>query len=255
MEKQPFEGKIRVIEQLKTLIPPLSGDEFSMLEQSLVEEGRAYSALWLWGDVLVDGHHRLEICDKHNIPYQVVQVYQSAKTIEEVKYRMQRDSVGRRNLSPAVLAKCRAGMVAYHVNSGKGKQESVALVAKEAEVSERQVYRDVERSELIDRVDEDVRPLTESMSSAGVKRLAEMPKEKQKEAASKAGGDGRKLEGEIKKRKAEDLSPEESAQRIKNVANQHRDKLVLAIDDYARIKKNHSEQNRLVRLVQSVSLW
>jgi hypothetical protein len=30
---------------------------------------------------------------------------------------------------------------------------------------------------------------------------------------------------------------------------------VLAIDNYGRLKQNRSEQTRLVKLVQSVSLW
>jgi hypothetical protein len=49
--------------------------------------------------------------------------------------------------------------------------------------------------------------------------------------------------------------PDEEAKKIKSIANQHRDKLVLAIDNYGRLKQNRSEQTRLVKLVQSVSLW
>lgn len=30
-------------------------------------------ALVLWGDILIDGHNRYEICTKHNIPYKTVQ--------------------------------------------------------------------------------------------------------------------------------------------------------------------------------------
>jgi hypothetical protein len=49
--------------------------------------------------------------------------------------------------------------------------------------------------------------------------------------------------------------PDEEAKKIKSIAHQHRDKLVLAIDNYGRLKRNHAEQTRLVKLVQSVSLW
>jgi hypothetical protein len=49
--------------------------------------------------------------------------------------------------------------------------------------------------------------------------------------------------------------PDEDAKKIKNIAHQYRDKLVLAIDNYGRLKRNHAEQTRLVKLVQSVSLW
>jgi len=49
--------------------------------------------------------------------------------------------------------------------------------------------------------------------------------------------------------------PDEDAKKIKSIAYKHRDKLVLAIDNYGRLKRNHAEQTRLVKLVQSVSLW
>ena len=50
-------------------------------------------------------------------------------------------------------------------------------------------------------------------------------------------------------------NPEDAAKKLKSLAHQHRDKLVCLIDDYGRLKRNHSEQLRLVSLIQSVSLW
>lgn len=255
MSKQPFEGKICVLERLKVLIPGLDAEQSRVLEQSLVEEGRAYNSLWLWGNVLVDGHHRYEICQRRNLPYSTVQVYESAKTIEDVEYRMKRDAIGQRNMLPAIQSRFRAEMVSYHVQAGKGKQEAVETVAKEASVSPRQVYRDVERADLIETLDEDVKPITDSMSGKGVKKLAEMPKSEQKKAAQEAGGDGRKLEKVVKTKATENQCPDDAARKLKSLAHQHRDKLVRCIDDYGRLKQNRSEQTRLVKLVQSVSLW
>ncbi|MBM3965373.1 MAG: hypothetical protein FJ308_09955 [Planctomycetes bacterium] len=69
-------------------------------------------------------------------------------------------------------------------------------------------------------------------------------------------GDGKKSgNAVIKKNYRPELTPEETAAMTKKLVHQHRDKLVMAIDDYAACKPNRSEQNRLVRLVQSVSLW
>jgi hypothetical protein len=50
-------------------------------------------------------------------------------------------------------------------------------------------------------------------------------------------------------------NPEELAKKVRSIAHQYRDKLVVAIDDYAQHKPNRKEQDRLVRLVQGVSLW
>lgn len=40
-----------------------------MLERSILAEG-CRDALVLWGDVLVDGHNRYGICQKHGLPFQ-----------------------------------------------------------------------------------------------------------------------------------------------------------------------------------------
>lgn len=58
--------------EFKALIPPLTEDEFKYLEASILEEG-CRDALVVWGDILVDGHHRYEICTKHGIKYKTVQ--------------------------------------------------------------------------------------------------------------------------------------------------------------------------------------
>lgn len=251
MSKKSFTGEIRVLDRLKVLIPPLNTDEIRILEQSLVEEGKAYNALWLWGDVLVDGHHRYELCKRLDIPYTVQQVYESAQTIDDVEYRMKRDAIGRRNLTPVVMSRFRAEMVMYHVSGGKGKQDAVKLVADESGVSERQVYRDVERAELVETIADEAKDAADSLSGPALKKLADMPKSKQKEAVKRSGGDGKKMLAEINA----SLDPEGQAAKFKALANKHRDKLVLAIDDYARIRKNPSEQDRLVKIVQKISLW
>ena len=63
---------IKIDSEFKNLIPPLSSEERQGLESSLLKEG-CRDALVLWGDILIDGHNRYEICTKHNIPYKTVQ--------------------------------------------------------------------------------------------------------------------------------------------------------------------------------------
>ena len=47
----------------------------------------------------------------------------------------------------------------------------------------------------------------------------------------------------------------EAAKKVRSIADQHRDKLVRAIDDYHRHEPNAKERDRLVKLVQGVELW
>ena len=82
---------------LKAYIDPLTPDEYDALERSLLTEG-CRDALVLWGDLLVDGHNRYEICTKHGLPFQTVQS-QWFKTIEDVHLWMIDQHLGRRSVS------------------------------------------------------------------------------------------------------------------------------------------------------------
>ena len=63
---------INIDSEFKGLIPPLTSDERQGLEKSLLAEG-CRDALVLWGDTLIDGHNRFEICTQNNIPFKTVQ--------------------------------------------------------------------------------------------------------------------------------------------------------------------------------------
>jgi hypothetical protein len=82
---------------LRAYIDPLTEDEFAALERSLLTEG-CRDALVLWGDLLVDGHNRYGICQKHNIPYTTVQ-NKSFASMDDVHLWMIDNHLGRRSVS------------------------------------------------------------------------------------------------------------------------------------------------------------
>jgi len=88
---------IVVLEELKAYIEPLTPDEHDALERSLLTEG-CRDALVLWGDVLVDGHNRYGICQKHGLPFQTVQ-NPRFQSMEDVHLWMIDQHLGRRSLS------------------------------------------------------------------------------------------------------------------------------------------------------------
>jgi hypothetical protein len=88
---------IVVNEELKAYIDPLTAEEHEALERSILAEG-CRDALVLWGDVLVDGHNRYGICQKHGLPFQTVQ-NPRFRTIEDVHLWMIDQHLGRRSLS------------------------------------------------------------------------------------------------------------------------------------------------------------
>lgn len=88
---------IVVNEELKAYIEPLTPDEHDALERSILTEG-CRDALVLWGDVLVDGHNRYGICQKHGLPFQTVQNPRFT-SMEDVHLWMIDQHLGRRSVS------------------------------------------------------------------------------------------------------------------------------------------------------------
>lgn len=90
-------------DEFLALIPPLSFDELTELEASLVEYGGARDPLIAWDrgpelpPVLVDGHTRLRICQRLKLPYRVQGL--RFKDKDEALNWMRRNQLGRRNLS------------------------------------------------------------------------------------------------------------------------------------------------------------
>ncbi len=88
---------IVVNEELKAYIDPLTPDEYQALERSILAEG-CRDALVLWGNVLVDGHNRYGICQKHNLPFRTVQ-NPRFQSMEDVHLWMIDQHLGRRSVS------------------------------------------------------------------------------------------------------------------------------------------------------------
>ena len=69
---------LTVDEEFKSIIPPLTREEYANLEASLRSEG-CREAIIAWNGVIVDGHNRYELCRKWNIPYRVMNISFSSR--------------------------------------------------------------------------------------------------------------------------------------------------------------------------------
>ena len=83
-------------EELKTLLPPLSAEEYLGLEESIIKDG-CFTPLIAWNGILVDGHHRYEICTKNHIRFDVKSI--AFENIDEAKLWAGRHQENRRNLT------------------------------------------------------------------------------------------------------------------------------------------------------------
>lgn len=89
--------KITINEELRSFVDPLAPIEYAALERSLLAEG-CRDALVLWGDTLIDGHNRYEICQRHGIEFKTVQNTTFA-SLEDVMLWMIDNHLARRSVS------------------------------------------------------------------------------------------------------------------------------------------------------------
>ena len=135
--------------EFRDLIPPLNDHELTMLEESIVANG-CESPLIVWNGVIVDGHNRHAICQKHNIPFAVTEKEFSSR--EDAMLWMLRNQLGRRNLNsyqrgelalkfePLIASASKKRMLAGKAidppqNSAEGSGETRHQIAKIAGVS------------------------------------------------------------------------------------------------------------------------
>ena len=88
---------ITINEELRSFVDPLAAIEYAALERSLLAEG-CRDALVLWGDTLIDGHNRYEICQRHGIEFKTVQNTTFA-SLEDVMLWMIDNHLARRSVS------------------------------------------------------------------------------------------------------------------------------------------------------------
>jgi len=91
---------ILIDQEFRTLIPPLSPDEYAGLEQSIIAEGNRVP-IDTWQGYIVDGHNRYDICQKHNIPLKPANELALASR-EDVKIWIINNQLSRRNLPVAL---------------------------------------------------------------------------------------------------------------------------------------------------------
>ena len=120
-----------VLPEMEQLLPPLSAEQFSVLEGDILENG-CYAPIIVNEDmVIVDGHNRFRICEKHGLPFSML-VFSFEDLLEAKQWALDTQK-GRRNLDkwelgkialklkPEIEAKAQANM-----SAGGGDQKSAS---------------------------------------------------------------------------------------------------------------------------------
>lgn len=86
--------------EFKRLLPELSRIELEYLEANIIQDG-CRDPIVVWNNIIVDGHHRYEICKRHRINFKTESLNLSCR--EEALRWICINQVGRRNISPELL--------------------------------------------------------------------------------------------------------------------------------------------------------
>lgn len=108
---------MHIDKEFQSLIPPLTDEEYAGLEESILSEG-CRDALVVWGDTLIDGHNRYEICTKHGIPFDTVEM--DFPDRDAVMLWMMKNQLARRNLTEG-----------QHINIVKQCESAIKKKARE----------------------------------------------------------------------------------------------------------------------------
>lgn len=223
---------LRIDPELRALIPPLTEEEKRLLEESIVSEG-CRDPLVVWGDVLIDGHNRYDICTRRDVPFRVVQREFADK--HEAKDWIIRNQLGRRNLT----REQRAYLIGKQYEERKrsiGRPEKSAqsehlkktaeVIAEENKVGQATVRRAADFARAVDtiaaNVGEEVREKILSrevpLTAKDVQKVARLEPEKQKaiiekvlSGEAKSVVDARRL---VKKETVKEVAPPSGKYRV-----------------------------------------
>ena len=91
---------LKINPKFEQIIPPLTADEFTQLEENILKLGRVTDSIKIWNGFIIDGHHRYKIIQKHpEIPYTTDEM--SFDSEYEAIAWMCNAQLGRRNITEA----------------------------------------------------------------------------------------------------------------------------------------------------------
>ena len=164
--------ELRTDIEFENKIPPLSADELTRLQDSIIAEGRLISPIVMWNGIIVDGHNRYRFIQQHpEIEYEIYE--KDFDDRNEAIAWICKNQLGRRNLTPEQkkyligkqyesekASEAFRGNQYIKVQSGGGQnvhyQKAAERIAEENGINEKTVRRAELFSKAVDLADEAV---------------------------------------------------------------------------------------------------
>ena len=93
--------EIKIDNEFKMLLPVLDKETFALLEENILLNG-CRDPIVLWGNTIIDGHNRYQICMEHDIPFNTVEKEFDSR--DDVLIWIVSTQIARRNLTPIQLS-------------------------------------------------------------------------------------------------------------------------------------------------------
>jgi hypothetical protein len=159
---------LEVNEEFKKLIPPLSKEEYEQLETNCLNEG-IREAILTWNGVIIDGHNRYEIAKRWSLDFQTKS--KNFKDRYEVIDWMLTNQLGRRNITKEQKdyligkryenEKAKDSFKGNQYTCGVGQnvpnQSTAEKIAQEVGVSDKQVKRNEQFAQGVDKLGEELK--------------------------------------------------------------------------------------------------
>lgn len=124
--------ELKIKEEFKKLIPPLTAEEFKQLETNCIDEG-IRDAIVTWNGFIIDGHNRYKIATDWQLSFKTIEKHFESE--EAVKEWMIINQFGRRNLSNyqrSVLALELESVFSARAKEQQGKRTDIKQISAES---------------------------------------------------------------------------------------------------------------------------
>ena len=119
----------------KGLIRPLTASELAALTEDVRFHGpRDPLVVWKGRNIILDGHHRYEICQKHGIPFKIVELEFPNDT--EAKIWMLKNQRGRRNMNESQRAMAAVTLESLYSEQAKERMGARTDLGQDLDPSE-----------------------------------------------------------------------------------------------------------------------
>jgi len=152
--------ELKIKEEFKKLIPPLTPDEYKQLETNCIEEG-IRDAIITWNGYIIDGHNRYKIAQDWQLSFKTIS--KNFDTEYDVVEWMLVNQLGRRNITPEqksyLIGKKYENEKQKH---GGAREQNVPLktaekIGNEVGISHIQVKRNEQFAKGVDKMNDDLK--------------------------------------------------------------------------------------------------